>query len=496
MTSQELLSLLMQGGAGLAGGLAQGQQNKNQQAQNQQQMMDQKVQQMMAALQNAQQTGQNLQMNRQQMPQTQASLSPLGAEQTFLQRQRLMATMLPEMANFRAAGPTDPGVRGAYTPNTNMLKGLNNPKLLEAYGDQATATSLADRRKLMAQINPEYQFSGLENFGLDPSFNQGVEESRMTAGANLKAYEAAQTSLANQQTSLANQNMQAALTQPPAEKKSGGIMSKVGSVLKVAAPIAALAIPGVGPMAAAAIAGGGTALGNKMQGNSWTSSLVQGGLAGAGGAMAKSSMQGNGLNPFNNGSGSTLNNAMTSASLPSTFMGNGMPQGPTQVNLPSSNVGGYSPFPQGVSQKAPGIPGNRMANVLMPKTQAQQGQLTPQQIADMIASNGSSKDWSQPNRQAPINLPQSTTNTQFKVPMPQQVPAVQGPPQPQSNVAEIMKQMLIAGGTMPAGEWPENIPHPFIGSALRPAVNRRNNRQFNNQQPMVPPINVAPYKGR
>ena len=237
MTSQELLSLLMQGGAGLAGGLAQGQQNKNQQAQTQQQMMDQKVQQMMAALQNAQQTGQNLQMNRQQMPQTQASLSPLGAEQTFLQRQRLMQTMLPEMANFRSAGPTDPGVRGAYTPNTNMLKGLNNPKLLEAYGDQATATSLADRRKLMAQINPEYQFSSLENFGLDPSFNQGVEESRMTAGANLKAYEAAQTSLANQQTQLANQQMSQQVQAQP-EKKGGGVKGFLGGVLKTAAPFA------------------------------------------------------------------------------------------------------------------------------------------------------------------------------------------------------------------------------------------------------------------
>lgn len=353
MTTQELLALLIPAGAGLAGGVAQGQQNKVGQQQTQQQMMDQKVQQMMAALQNAQQTGQNLQMNRQQMPSTQAQMSPLGQEQTFVQRQRLMAAMLPEMAKFNVGGPTDPGVKAAYTPPTNMLKGLANPALQASYGDQATATSLADRRKMMAQINPEYQFSSLGNFGLDANYDQQVEDVRMTAGANLKAYEAAQASLANQQTTLANQNMSAALTQPPAEKKGGGVKGFLGGVLKVAAPIAALAIPGVGPMAAAAIAGGGVAAGSKLQGDSWGSALGQGALGAAGGAMAKSQMQGNGLNPFNNGAGPAMNNAMTSASLPATFMGNGMPQGP-QLNLPSSNVGGFSPFQQGASQSPSG----------------------------------------------------------------------------------------------------------------------------------------------
>src|SRR5688500_2405795 len=60
-----------------------------------------------------------------------------------------------------------------------------------------------------------------------------------------------------------------------------GFLSGLGKILKVAAPIAAMAIPGVGPLAAAAIAGGGSALGNKMAGGSWKGSLINGLVSGA-----------------------------------------------------------------------------------------------------------------------------------------------------------------------------------------------------------------------
>lgn len=60
-----------------------------------------------------------------------------------------------------------------------------------------------------------------------------------------------------------------------------GFLSGLGKVLKFAAPIAAMAIPGMQPLAAAALAGGGSMLGNKMAGGTWKGSLINGLMSGA-----------------------------------------------------------------------------------------------------------------------------------------------------------------------------------------------------------------------
>lgn len=69
------------------------------------------------------------------------------------------------------------------------------------------------------------------------------------------------------------------------QKKKGGFWSKLGGALKFAAPIAAAFIPGLQPLAAAAIAGGGSVLGSKMQGEGWGSALNQGLMSGVGGYL-------------------------------------------------------------------------------------------------------------------------------------------------------------------------------------------------------------------
>ena len=101
MTNIEKIMLGLSAGSGIAGAVASGKQNSQSRSDQQRQELDMAVQRMMASLQNAQQTGQNLQTNRQQMPQTQAEMSPLGQEQTFLQKQRLMQTLLPSVAGMQ-----------------------------------------------------------------------------------------------------------------------------------------------------------------------------------------------------------------------------------------------------------------------------------------------------------------------------------------------------------------------------------------------------------
>lgn len=353
MTAQEWAMLASQVGGGVFGGVAQSQQNKRGQQNQQQQQLDAVVQRMLASLQNAQQTGQNLQTNRQQMPQTQAELSPLGQEQSFLQKQRMLQTLLPTLANFQGASPTDAGVAGSYRPQSNILANLANPKLMESVGDGATAQSLADRRKLMAQINPDYEFSSLGGFGLDPRFDDGVNRASQDAGARLRAYESAQSALADQQIGLSNQQLQnAQQAGQQQEKKGGGIGGFLGGVLKTAAPFAAF-IPGVGAPLAIGLGAAGGALGNKMQGGGLLSGAVQGGIGAGIGAAGKSLASGQGLNPFNNGAGKVLNNSMTAASLPQ--MGIGAPGPGPQLQLPNSMQPSLTPFAQGAQQQAPNI---------------------------------------------------------------------------------------------------------------------------------------------
>lgn len=65
-------------------------------------------------------------------------------------------------------------------------------------------------------------------------------------------------------------------------KKKGGL----GGILRVVAPVAALAIPGVGPLASAALSAGAGALATKITGGSWGDSLKAGALSGLGGLAA------------------------------------------------------------------------------------------------------------------------------------------------------------------------------------------------------------------
>lgn len=324
MTNMEKALLFGSIGAGALGSVTSAKQQSKNQAQSE---LDAMVQRQLAALQNKQQTGQNLQDQRQQGWKDQTSQSPLGGEQSFLQKQRLAQVLFPQIANFKPAMPTDPGVAGAYVPPTNLLGAFGDSKFLDTFSDQATATSLADRRKLMAGLNPDYEFSSLGNFGLDSSFDGGVNRAQQDAAGRRQAYEQTQSDLANQQYALASQQDQQ--QQGQQQQKSGGVKGFLGGLLKTAAPFASF-IPGVGPIAAIGLGAAGGALGNKMQGGGLVSGALQGGVGAGIGAAGKSLASGQGLNPFNNAS-KVLNNGMTAASLP---MGSfASPQ--TSVGLPS-----------------------------------------------------------------------------------------------------------------------------------------------------------------
>lgn len=353
MTKAEMMMLITNGAAGVldgVGGAQQASQNQRSQQQNQQNFT---LQQLINSLQNQQQTSQGLYDQHGQGAAQQAALSPLGGEQSFVQKQRMLQALIPAIAGFKPGAPTDPAIAGSFTPPTNVLGSLNSPGLMQSVGDQATAQSLSDRRQMMANINPDFNFGSLDSFGLGSQYDQGFQQSSMDAKARQTAHEAQQNQLAQRQTDLTSQAYQNAGQQgSSAQGKGGGVKGFLGGLLKTASPLAAL-IPGVGPLAAIGIGAAGGALGNKLQGGGLVSGAVQGGVGAGIGAAGKSLASGQGLNPFNNGAGPIMNNAMSSASLPVTGF---MPDLTQKTNpLLQATPQGLSGLAGSVAQNKPDI---------------------------------------------------------------------------------------------------------------------------------------------
>lgn len=224
---------------------------------------------------------QMLQQMKMQQAQQGLSAMPLGLEQQYVQKQRMMQALMPALANFQSARPTDPGIASVYRPGSNILGQVaGNPQLQQSFSDPSIETALGNYRRLVAQADPRISMQSLSGYGLGTGQDQGVEDVRMTALADQKAYEQAQTDLAQQQTNM-TRGQQA--TQPE-KKKGGGFWGKVGSIAKVAVPIV-LAATGVGIPAAMAITAGTNIAASKMQGKDWGDALQSGAIGAATGAV-------------------------------------------------------------------------------------------------------------------------------------------------------------------------------------------------------------------
>lgn len=83
--------------------------------------------------------------------------SPLGADQSFAQKQMLLKAILGSSGNFSAT-PGDPRVAGAMGHMTGGLRlpegGLDHSSLERLFGDEATQSSIAQHAKAVGQINP------------------------------------------------------------------------------------------------------------------------------------------------------------------------------------------------------------------------------------------------------------------------------------------------------------------------------------------------------
>jgi len=539
MTNAEKMMLITNAAAGLMQGASASRQAGVQNQQNAQSQQNFLLQQYLAALQNQQQTGSQLYDRQQQGAQNQAAMSPLGQEQAFVQKQRLMQALIPAIAGFQPAGPTDPAVAAAFKPPTNFLSQLNTPGMQQSFSDQATASSLADRRQMMAQVNPNYNFSSLDNFGLGTGFDQQIQQASADARTRQDEFSQRQEGLAQQGTSAVTDRMSQVTTGQPEKKKGGGVWGKIGSIAKVAVPIV-LAATGVGIPAAMAITAGTNIAASKMQGKDWgdafqsgvvgaatgavgagalgsaarggmsaatQKALAQGVLSGADakmqggswndalgagmtgaatsklGDMAKAKFQGgsDGLNNQMGPQSLPLGSGYTDANNPGTGLFNTLKNSPqlqlASRALPSGQV------PQGIEDNNASQINQMMKVVGGPKASLPKGSQVPTGQSPQGYPLANAPAYQKPPLSQFISALPQGQNRQFQVNLPPQVQKMQGPPaalgRPANPTDDWNEPSVIDQWIYDVIMGNSKIPSPFVGPALQPYVNRAYNANLN-----------------
>jgi hypothetical protein len=214
--------------------------------------------------------GEDRQLTREQMAQRQlesdrshqlsqataaTAASPLGAEQSFAQKQAIAKAILGGARNFSVA-PGDSAVAGAMgttTGGARIPEGGFDPAMLERlFGDPATLASITQRAKTVGQLNPAGP-----TMNLGPLFGQaGTDATSQIAGANAGE-------LARQQEAAARQRelIMRAIDEDirgekqPKKNKAKSALGGAASGAMTGASIGSI-VPGIGTGIGAAVGGG------------------------------------------------------------------------------------------------------------------------------------------------------------------------------------------------------------------------------------------------
>lgn len=229
-----------------------------------------------------------------------ANASPLGAEQNFVARMGMLGNSSKQLQ--QQAPPSYGGV-------VNPFSGMD----LTPFGNDATVASLANRRKILAAIYPEMEMGSMGSYGLSNTAGADADVAKFAAGvldqrsgneqlikALLDAQMAEAQSTANQ-PQLPTLNAAGMQVAAPEEKKSGGgFWKKLGRGLLKIAPIAAMAIPGLGPVASTLLQAGLGAANGAASGGGLKGALLGGAVGAVGGKMGGVSQAGAGTNLMSN----------------------------------------------------------------------------------------------------------------------------------------------------------------------------------------------------
>jgi hypothetical protein len=156
--------------------------------------------------------------------------SPLGAEQSFAQKQALLRAILGNTQNFSAT-PGDPSIAAAMgSTNQGGMRipeaGFNPAMLERMFGDKTTMGSIANRQQAIGQLNPRQSAMNLGSmFG-----DAGTAASQGVLDANQMELQRQMDASAAQRSQI-----QRAIDEDIRGEKQGGSSSSKGSKLGNAA---------------------------------------------------------------------------------------------------------------------------------------------------------------------------------------------------------------------------------------------------------------------
>jgi hypothetical protein len=199
--------------------------------------------------------------------------SPLGAEQALAMQMARARGLSGVAETFQPLMPASADIAGLIRPSSDVLSAFTTPDYRASISPEATARSIAERRKALAGVDPTFQFGSMGDYGL-PNLEKEVATYAQGVAADRLGRENLMLDLLNQQMKAASafgqttpdgMSMQGV---PPTQssasqpKKTSWWKKVVGTAL----PIAAAFIPGVGPAASVALQAAAGAAGGALTG--------------------------------------------------------------------------------------------------------------------------------------------------------------------------------------------------------------------------------------
>lgn len=217
-----------------------------------------------------------------------AAQSPLGAEQALARQMARQRAGAEAVRQYKPPTGMSPAASAFAAQQQNFLAPFASADYQATVSPEATARSIAERRKALGAIDPNFQFGSMGDFGLpdlggEVSQYQGDVRSRRQASEmdlqrllTEQMREASAAQIPGATSATAAPTTGAATTQ----KKPSLLRRVVGAAL----PVAAAFIPGVGPVASALIQAGAGAAGSAIAGGGLKGALTGAAMGGLGAA--------------------------------------------------------------------------------------------------------------------------------------------------------------------------------------------------------------------
>jgi len=217
-----------------------------------------------------------------------AAQSPLGAEQALARQMARQRAGAEAVRQYKPPTGMSPAASAFAAQQQNFLAPFASADYQATVSPEATARSIAERRKALAGIDPNFRFGSMGDFGLP---DLGGEVSQYQGDVRSRR----QASEMDLQRLLTEQMREASAAQIPGATSATGAPttgatttqkkpSLLRRVVGAALPVAAAFIPGVGPVASALIQAGAGAAGSAIAGGGLKGALTGAAMGGLGAA--------------------------------------------------------------------------------------------------------------------------------------------------------------------------------------------------------------------